>query len=92
MSKRGRETVDGPTDPGHPGGPIGAVYGNVSSGSFKCMVTDPDLREMDYVEFHHPAEGWVLGLVDDIELRSDVGQEEAVLKLAGKMGEITYSS
>ncbi len=90
MSKRGRETVDGPTDPGHPGGPIGAVYGNVSSGSFKCMVTDPDLREMDYVEFHHPAEGWVLGLVDDIELRSDVGQEEAVLKLAGKMGEITY--
>ncbi len=82
--------MEGPTDPGHPGGPIGAVYGNVSSNCFKCIITDPGLREMDYVEVHHPSEGWVLGLVDEVELRSDVGHEEAAMRLAGKNGKVSY--
>jgi hypothetical protein len=85
-----KEIIDGPTDPGHPGGPIGAVYGNVSPGSFKCIITDPNIREMDYIEVYHPSEEWILGLVDRLELRSDLGHEDAARGMTVRSRSISY--
>lgn len=85
-----REKVD-PTDvPEHQGEPVGAVYGNVSSTSFKAILTERSTREMDHVEVHHPTEGWVLGSVDELELRSDLSKEEAAVLVSGKEIRSTY--
>lgn len=84
------ETVEGPTDPGHEGDPVGVVFGNVSSNSFKCILTDLSIREMDHIEVHHPVEGWVLGSIDDIELRSDISKDDAFLHMMGRGKNATY--
>ncbi len=77
MVSTDREKVDTDDIPLHEGEPVGAVFGNVSSTSFKCVLTKRSIREMDHVEVHHPTEGWVLCSVDELELRSDVSREEA---------------
>lgn len=57
--------------------PVGAVFGNVGSYSFRCAVIDDTLREMDHVSFEHPTCKEVLGIVSSIELQSDMGRNEA---------------
>jgi len=57
--------------------PVGAVFGNVGSYSFRCAIVDDKVREMEYVAFTHPSEGWVLGIVSSIELQSAMDQEDA---------------
>jgi DNA helicase HerA-like ATPase len=85
-----REKIDGPPDPKHDGEPVGAVYGNVSSSSFKCILTDTSVREMDHLEVHHPVEEWVLCSVDEIELRSDLTKYDAMLHLSGSSDKVSY--
>ena len=78
------ETGHAREDERHPEPPVGVVYGNVSSSSFRCILSDPSIKEMDHVEVHHPVEGWILGKVDDLELRSDVDAGDAALLLSGR--------
>ncbi len=85
-----RETV--PDDIGPDTGlePAGMVFGNVGSSEFRCVLTDPSVREMDHVELDHPTDGPVLGIVDSVELLSDLDQEKALGRLAGSPGRVTY--
>jgi DNA helicase HerA-like ATPase len=70
-----------PRDPSNNELPVGAVFGNVGSYSFKCAIVDDKVREMDYVAFTHPSEGWILGIVSSIELQSATDQEDAARSL-----------
>ncbi|MGA1821588.1 MAG: ATP-binding protein [Thermoplasmatota archaeon] len=79
----GRERFDPGEVPDRGEDPCGVVFGNVGSAQFRCAISDRDLKEMDYVEAHHPTDGWVLCQIDSIELKSDLTIEEAVLKLHG---------
>ena len=60
--------------------PIGAVYGNVGSLRFRCALKDDTIREMDYIQVLHPKDGWTLGMVDSVELQSDVSMEGALME------------
>lgn len=85
-----RETISGSADPETEKEPLGAVYGNVTSRAFKCLLTDRSVKEMEMVEVHHPVEGWVLGSIDDIELRSDMTQDDAAMHIAGRKTDVSY--
>jgi hypothetical protein len=85
------ETLQNVDEPKRDDPPIGAVYGNVSSTSFKCILTERSVKEMDHIEVHHPTEGWVIGSVDDLELRSDVSKDDASMVACGKEMKTTYS-
>ncbi|MFO8050296.1 MAG: ATP-binding protein [Thermoplasmatota archaeon] len=71
-------------------GPAGIVFGNVGSTGFKCVLLDSDLRELDHVEVHHPNHGWVLGVIDKVELRSDLDHEGALMKYLGRDLKVSY--
>jgi hypothetical protein len=66
------------------------VFGNVGSAEFRCVITDPSVREMDHLEVDHPTDGPVLGIVDSVELLSDLDQERALGRLAGSAGRVSY--
>ncbi len=64
--------------------PIGAVFGTVGSSSFRIAVSDVGLRRNDYIKVEHPACGWVLGQVVDLQRESDVSYEKASKMLSGE--------
>ncbi|MGA1872403.1 MAG: ATP-binding protein [Thermoplasmatota archaeon] len=70
--------------------PIGVVFGNVGSSDFRCVLLDKDVRELDYVQVKHPTEGWVTGIIEKVELRSDLTHEGALMNLFGKGKEVTF--
>ncbi|MFW3145413.1 MAG: ATP-binding protein [Thermoplasmatota archaeon] len=70
--------------------PSGIVFGNVSSSGFRCVLLDRDLKELDYVEVRHPSRGWVLGIIEKVELRSDLDHEGALMKHLGRSRKISY--
>jgi len=61
--------------------PVGAVFGNVGSYSFKCAIVDGSVKEMDHLSFDHPTDGKVLGVVSSIELQSDLDHNDAARSL-----------
>ncbi|MBN1389318.1 MAG: ATP-binding protein [Candidatus Thermoplasmatota archaeon] len=73
-----------------PGDPVGVVFGNVGSNEFRCVLLDSDIKELDHVQVEHPTEGWVLGMIDKVELRSDLTHEGALMNLFGKGGDVTF--
>lgn len=79
----GRENIDPGVLPDREDEVCGIVFGNVGSAQFRCALSDRDLKEMDYIEAHHPTNGWVLCQIDSVELKSDLTIENAVLKLHG---------
>ncbi len=74
-----------------PGEPIGIVFGNVGSTEFKSVLLDKNVRELDHIQVHHPTDGWVIGMIEKVELRSDLTHEGALQNLFGKGKEISYS-
>ena len=85
-----REKGHPPEPEERPGEPIGAVFGTVGSLNFRCILRDPEIKEMDHVQVYHPTVGWVLGMVDSIELQSDLSQEGALVDLSGNDARATW--
>ncbi|MEA3558589.1 MAG: ATP-binding protein [Candidatus Thermoplasmatota archaeon] len=89
MQRRKKELIED-TGPERDEEPAGLVFGNVGSTSFKCVLLDTNLRELDHVEVHHPKHGQIIGVITMVELRSDLDHEGAIMKYLGKKLEISY--
>ena len=88
--KKTREKVAKDELQEQPGEPVGVVFGNVGSTEFRSVLMDKDISELDYIQIHHPTDGWVLGIIEKVELRSDLTHEGALLNLFGKGKEVTF--
>lgn len=60
-----------------PGDRIGIIYGEVEATSYRFAASDPDVKRLDYVSAQHPA-GLCLGMVVDVQRRSELSFEEAM--------------
>jgi len=87
---RNKESVDPFMLEGLPESPIGMVFGNVGSTDFKCVLLDKEVKELDYVQARHPTDGWIIGIIEKVELRSDLTHEGALMNLFGKGKEVTF--
>jgi DNA helicase HerA-like ATPase len=88
--KKSREKVQKDELEEFQGEPIGVVFGNVGSSDFRSVLLDKDISELDYIQVHHPTDGWVLGIIEKVELRSDLTHEGALMNLFGKGKEVTF--
>lgn len=88
--KRTREKVAEGELREQPGEPIGVVFGNVGSTEFRSVLLDKDTSELDYIQVHHPTDGWIMGIIEKVELRSDLTHEGALMNLFGKGKEVTF--
>jgi DNA helicase HerA-like ATPase len=88
--KKAREKVTEEELRSQTGEPIGVVFGNVGSTEFRSVLLDKDIGELDYIQVHHPTDGWVLGIIEKVELRSDLTHEGALMNLFGKGKEVTF--
>jgi DNA helicase HerA-like ATPase len=55
---------------------VGIIYGNVGTTFFNCRVTG-NIEKMEYVQIEHEIDGWVLGLVSEMERKTDLSLEKA---------------
>ena len=56
---------------------VGAVFGNVSTTSFRFAVRDVTLKRLDYVQVEHPTDGALVAQVTEVTRETDVSFEEA---------------
>jgi DNA helicase HerA-like ATPase len=61
-----------------PRAPVGIIYGDVGSTTFRCSVIGP-LERHEFVQAKHETCGWVLGRVDAIERKTNLSLEKANL-------------
>ena len=58
-------------------GPLGAIYGNVSTEEFKFAVQAEEVTKGSFVKVSHDIFGWILGCITGIERHTDVSFLEA---------------
>jgi DNA helicase HerA-like ATPase len=73
-----------------PGEPIGVVFGNVGSTEFRSVLLDRDTKELEYIQVHHPTDGWVVGIIEKVELRSDLTHEGALMNLLERKKDVSF--
>ncbi|HET6404399.1 MAG TPA: ATP-binding protein, partial [Candidatus Thermoplasmatota archaeon] len=56
---------------------VGAVFGNVTTTSFRFAVRDITLKRLDYVQVEHPTDGALVAQVTEVTRETDVSFEEA---------------
>ncbi len=57
---------------------VGIIYGNVGTTAFNFRVAG-NIEKMEYVQIEHDTDGWVLGLVTEMERKTDLSLERAKL-------------
>jgi DNA helicase HerA-like ATPase len=57
---------------------VGIIYGNVGTTAINFRVAG-DIEKMEYVQIEHDTDGWVLGLVTEMELKTDLSLDRAKL-------------
>lgn len=62
---------------------VGIIYGNVGTTTFNFRVSGA-IEKMEYVQVEHDTDGWVLGLVSEMERRTDLSIEKAKMVSDGE--------
>ena len=57
--------------------PIGVIFGNVGSGSFRVAISDTKIQRNEYVQVNHKMYGPVMGQVVKLESETNVDYEKA---------------
>lgn len=57
---------------------VGIIYGNVGTTAINFRVAG-DIEKMEYVQIEHDTDGWVLGLVTEMERKTDLSLDRAKL-------------
>ncbi|MCQ5376248.1 MAG: DUF87 domain-containing protein, partial [Methanomassiliicoccales archaeon] len=63
---------------------IGVIYGNVGTTSFNCRATG-NMERLQYVQVEHETDGWVLGIVSEMERKTDLSIEKAKMVSEGEV-------
>jgi len=68
-------------------GVVGIVYGDVGTTELKCSVNAP-LEKGEYVQIPHETAGMVLGQVDNMERKTNLSEDKALLMSQGEIMDI----
>ncbi|MBC7108541.1 MAG: ATP-binding protein [Methanomassiliicoccales archaeon] len=63
---------------------VGVIYGNVGTTSFNCRATG-NMERLQYVQVEHETDGWVLGIVSEMERKTDLSIERAKMVSEGEV-------